>query len=158
MTISSAQGQVDGIFSPRLRWPRTRTAGSRRTKTRCPAAADLDAWVRLRALHDIDGLAQVEPDTMRLRRYHLPARLATHARRRWLRIELAAAHRPSDRRLTPDPRSDDQKGARSRARGTRRPHSVTRRPASMTSKTFRANRRGITERKQLTDRGQAGSK
>ncbi len=57
-------------------------------------AADLDAWVRLLALHDIDGLPDAEPDTMRFRLYHLPARLyhlparlADHARRRWLRIE-----------------------------------------------------------------------
>lgn len=50
-------------------------------------AADLDAWVRLLALHDIDGLADAEPDTMRFRLYHLPARLADHARRRWLRID-----------------------------------------------------------------------
>ncbi|GGS31652.1 hypothetical protein GCM10010269_82640 [Streptomyces humidus] len=50
-------------------------------------AADLDAWVRLLALHDIDDLADAEPDTMRFRLYHLPARLTTHARRRWLRID-----------------------------------------------------------------------
>jgi hypothetical protein len=50
-------------------------------------AADLDAWVRLLALHDIDGLVDAEPDTMRFRLYHLPARLTDHARRRWLRIE-----------------------------------------------------------------------
>jgi hypothetical protein len=43
-------------------------------------AADLDAWVRLLALHDIDDLADAEPDTMRFRLYHLPARLADHAR------------------------------------------------------------------------------
>ncbi|MFI9776710.1 transposase [Streptomyces sp. NPDC051956] len=50
-------------------------------------AADLDAWLRLLALHDIDDLADAEPDTMRFRLYHLPARLADHARRRWLRSE-----------------------------------------------------------------------
>ncbi|WP_268768211.1 transposase [Streptomyces yangpuensis] len=50
-------------------------------------AADLDAWLRLLTLHDQDDLADAEPDTMRLRLYHLPARLAKHARRRWLRIE-----------------------------------------------------------------------
>ena len=50
-------------------------------------AADLDAWVRLLALHDIDDLADAEPDTMRFRLYHLPARLAGHARRHRLRIE-----------------------------------------------------------------------
>lgn len=50
-------------------------------------AADLDAWLRLLALHDIDDLAGAEPDTMRFRLYHLPARLADHARCRFLRIE-----------------------------------------------------------------------
>lgn len=50
-------------------------------------AADLDAWLRLLARHDIDDLADAEPDTMRFRLYHLPARLADHAHRRWLRIE-----------------------------------------------------------------------
>lgn len=48
---------------------------------------DLDCWVRLLALHDQDGMERAEPDTMRYRLYHLPARLATHARRRYLRIE-----------------------------------------------------------------------
>jgi hypothetical protein len=50
-------------------------------------ATDLDAWVRLLALHDVEDLADAEPDTMRFRLYHLPARLTKHARRRWLRIE-----------------------------------------------------------------------
>ncbi|MGW0827893.1 IS1380 family transposase [Streptomyces sp. NPDC002845] len=50
-------------------------------------AADLDAWVRLLALHDVEDLADAEPDTMRFRLYHLPARLTKHARRRWLRID-----------------------------------------------------------------------
>ncbi|MGW2717482.1 hypothetical protein [Streptomyces sp. NPDC001492] len=50
-------------------------------------AAGLDAWLRLLALHDIDDLADAEPDTMRFCRYHLPARLADHARRRRLRTE-----------------------------------------------------------------------
>ena len=48
---------------------------------------DLDCWVRLLALHDHDELARAEPDTMRYRLYHQPARLATHARRRILRLE-----------------------------------------------------------------------
>lgn len=47
--------------------------------------------MRLLALHDIEGLADAGPDTMRFRLYHLPAclpaRLADHARRRWLRID-----------------------------------------------------------------------
>jgi hypothetical protein len=35
--------------------------------------ADLDAWGRLLTLRDTDRLADAEPDTMRFRRYHLPA-------------------------------------------------------------------------------------
>ncbi|WP_436847075.1 hypothetical protein [Streptomyces atratus] len=49
-------------------------------------AADLDAWLRLLTLHDQDELVDAEPDTMRFRIYHLPARLAAHARRRYLRL------------------------------------------------------------------------
>nr|AEU17901.1 hypothetical protein [Streptomyces antibioticus] len=49
--------------------------------------ADLNSWLRLLTLHDQDDLADAEPDIMRFRPYHLPARLAEHARCRWLRIE-----------------------------------------------------------------------
>ncbi|WP_306192019.1 transposase [Streptomyces sp. MK5] len=66
-------------------------------------AADLDAWLRLLTLHDQTSLA-AEPDTMRFRLYRLPARLANHARRRWLRIEhnwpWANAFTTAWRRLT----------------------------------------------------------
>ena len=54
-------------------------------------ASDLDAWVRLLALHTIKDLADAEPETMRFRLYHLPARLADHARRRWLRVDATWA-------------------------------------------------------------------
>ncbi|MGW7673905.1 hypothetical protein ACWGJX_43620 [Streptomyces sp. NPDC054775] len=50
-------------------------------------AVDLDAWIRLLTLHDSKGLADAEPDTMRFRLYHLPARLADPARQRRLRSE-----------------------------------------------------------------------
>ncbi|MGW6412362.1 transposase [Streptomyces vinaceus] len=50
-------------------------------------AAGLDAWLRLLTLHDRPALAGAEPDTMRFRLCHLPARPSRHARRRWLRIE-----------------------------------------------------------------------
>ncbi|WP_328760319.1 transposase [Streptomyces sp. NBC_00271] len=64
-------------------------------------AADLDAWLRLLTLHYSQDLADAEPDTMRLRLYHLPARLA---RRRYLCIERtwpwASAFTISWRRLT----------------------------------------------------------
>jgi hypothetical protein len=49
-------------------------------------AADLDAWTRLLGLHDAGDLAHAEPDTLRYRLWHLPARLTRHARRRWLKI------------------------------------------------------------------------
>ncbi|MCX4784172.1 hypothetical protein [Streptomyces sp. NBC_01264] len=59
---------------------------------------------RLLTLHDQGDLADAEPDTMRFRLYHLPARLAKHARRRWLRIETtwpwAGAFTLAWRRLT----------------------------------------------------------
>lgn len=67
-------------------------------------ACDLDAWVRLLALHDIEDLPHAEPDTMRFRLYHLPARLARHARSRTLRIDAswpwAAAFTTAWARLT----------------------------------------------------------
>lgn len=67
-------------------------------------AADLHAWLKLLTLHDQDDLADAEPETMRFRLYHLPARLACHARRRFLRIERtwpwATGFTTSWRRLT----------------------------------------------------------
>ncbi|MFV2198611.1 hypothetical protein [Nocardiopsis sp. LOL_012] len=41
----------------------------------------------LGARSDEDDLAEAEPESMRFRLYHLPARLARHARRRFLRLE-----------------------------------------------------------------------
>ncbi|WP_269461124.1 transposase [Actinoplanes derwentensis] len=52
----------------------------------CNIAADLTAWTRLLGLHDRPDLAHAEPDTLRYRLLHLPAKLATHARRRVLSI------------------------------------------------------------------------
>ncbi|MFE7243756.1 IS1380 family transposase [Streptomyces sp. NPDC057580] len=49
-------------------------------------AGDLEAWTRLLGLHDVDGLADAEPDTLRYKLWHLPARLVRHARRRVLKI------------------------------------------------------------------------
>jgi hypothetical protein len=49
-------------------------------------AADLAAWTRLLGLHDQPELAHAEPDTLRYRILHLPAKLATHARRRTLSL------------------------------------------------------------------------
>jgi hypothetical protein len=49
-------------------------------------AADLTAWARLLGLHDIDGLKDAAPDTLRYRIWHVPARLVRHARKRLLKI------------------------------------------------------------------------
>jgi hypothetical protein len=49
-------------------------------------AADLDAWTRLLGLHDQQDLADAEPDTLRYRLWHLPAKLTRHARTRTLAI------------------------------------------------------------------------
>jgi hypothetical protein len=49
-------------------------------------AADLDAWTRLLGLHDQQDLVDAEPDTLRYRLWHLPAKLTRHARRRQLKI------------------------------------------------------------------------
>jgi hypothetical protein len=49
-------------------------------------AADLAAWTRLIGLHDQEGLKDAEPQTLRYRLWHMPARLSTHARQRTLKI------------------------------------------------------------------------
>jgi hypothetical protein len=49
-------------------------------------AADLDAWTRLLGLYDQDDLVRAEPDTLRYRLWHIPAKLTHHARRKWLRV------------------------------------------------------------------------
>ena len=49
-------------------------------------AADLAAWCQLLGLYDCDGLQDAEPDTLRYRLLHLPARLVRHARKRILKI------------------------------------------------------------------------
>jgi hypothetical protein len=50
-------------------------------------AADLDVWTRLLLLHDEPELAAAEPETLRTKLYHLPARLTAHARRRTLHLD-----------------------------------------------------------------------
>jgi hypothetical protein len=50
-------------------------------------ASDLDAWTRLLLLHDEPELAAAEPETIRMKLYHLPARLTAHARRRTLHLD-----------------------------------------------------------------------
>ncbi|WP_454857503.1 transposase [Promicromonospora soli] len=55
-------------------------------------ARDLDVWTRLLAFHDHEHLAKAEPATMRELVYRLPARLAHHARKRWLRFDRDHPH------------------------------------------------------------------
>ncbi len=49
-------------------------------------AADLAAWTRLLGHCDDADLREADPDTLRYRIWHLPARLAHHARQRTLKI------------------------------------------------------------------------
>jgi len=49
-------------------------------------AADLAAWSRLLGCHDDPDLRDADPDTLRYRIWHIPARLARHARQRVLKI------------------------------------------------------------------------
>jgi Transposase DDE domain group 1 len=49
-------------------------------------AADLTAWARLLGFHDQPDLRDAEPDTLRYRIWHLPARFVRHARKRNLKI------------------------------------------------------------------------
>jgi hypothetical protein len=49
-------------------------------------AADLAAWTRLLGCHDDEELRDAGPDTLRYRIWHIPARLACHARQRTLKI------------------------------------------------------------------------
>ena len=68
-------------------------------------AAALDAWTRLLLLHDEPALAAAEPETIRRKLYHLPARLTTHARTRTLHLDRtwpwAGAFTTAWRRATP---------------------------------------------------------
>ena len=49
-------------------------------------AADLTAWTRLLGHCDDAELREADPDTLRYRIWHIPARLASHARQRILKI------------------------------------------------------------------------
>ena len=49
-------------------------------------AADLAAWTRLLGCCDDEELREADPDTLRYRIWHIPARLARHARQRVLKI------------------------------------------------------------------------
>ena len=49
-------------------------------------AADLTAWTRFLGFRDDPDLQEADPDTLRYRIWHIPARLARHARERILKI------------------------------------------------------------------------
>jgi len=49
-------------------------------------AADIAAWTRLLGHCDDEELREADPDTLRYRIWHIPARLAIHARQRTLKI------------------------------------------------------------------------
>jgi hypothetical protein len=49
-------------------------------------AADLATWTRLLGLRDDDDLREADPDTLRYRIWHIPARLTHHARQRIFKI------------------------------------------------------------------------
>jgi hypothetical protein len=53
---------------------------------RANIAAGLTAWTRLPGRHDDADLRDAEPDTLRYRIWHIPARLVRHARQRILKI------------------------------------------------------------------------
>ena len=89
-------------------------------------AADLAAWTRLLGCCDDADLREADPDTLRYRIWHIPARLARHARQRTLNISpglaleggiphlLAAALRPARTRLTSTNHPTDTKGGPAR--------------------------------------------
>ena len=54
-------------------------------------AADLTAWTRLLGFHDDDDLREADQDTLRYRIWHIPARLARHARQRILKHQPGLA-------------------------------------------------------------------
>ena len=90
-------------------------------------AADLAAWTRLLGHADDPDLHDADPDTLRYRIWHIPARLARHARQKNPRHQprlalgrgipdlLASALRPARTRLTstnhPTTREESQPGA-----------------------------------------------
>jgi hypothetical protein len=75
-------------------------------------AADLAAWCQLLGLYDCDGLTDAEPDTLRCRLLHLPARLVRHARKRILKISATwpwkKASPPAGSGCAPGPHPADQ--------------------------------------------------
>ena len=74
-------------------------------------AADLAAWTRLLG-HDDQELRDANPPTLRYRVWHLPARLARHARQRILAISRDWPGRrkspPAGTGSAPSPHSPDQ--------------------------------------------------
>ncbi|WP_234381280.1 transposase [Streptomyces sp. NRRL F-5122] len=74
------------LYALHLGQPGGRTEPESALRLAANLAADVEAWTRLLGLHDVDGLADAEPDTPRYKLLHLPARLVRHTRRRVLKI------------------------------------------------------------------------
>jgi hypothetical protein len=89
-------------------------------------AADLAAWTRLLGHRDEEDLRDADPGTLRYRVWHIPARLARHARERVLKLSpdwpwkgrvlrlLAPALRPASTRMTSTNHPRGTKGATAR--------------------------------------------
>ena len=113
--------------------PKIKRLLNARTARRCPGGSlsHWDAWTRLLSFCDDADLRDADPDTLRYRVWHIPARLARHARERILRISprlalerrvphlLAAAVRPASTRLTGTNHHGNAKGEPSRRRRSR---------------------------------------
>jgi hypothetical protein len=84
-------------------------------------AADLTAWTRLLGHHDDEELRKAEPDTLRYRVWHLPARLAVHARQRTVALSPSspAGTACADSRHPPDQHQQpgETEGGQQRASG-----------------------------------------
>ncbi len=84
-------------------------------------AADLTAWTRLLGLGDDPDLREADPDTLRYRIWHIPARLARHARERILKISPAGPGRtrssPAGSGSAPCQHPPDQHGPPPRQKG-----------------------------------------
>lgn len=69
-------------------------------------AAGLDAWMRLLLLHDEPELVVAEPQTIRMKLHHLPARLTAHARSRTVHPDLTWPDLAQGRQRWPPPGSE----------------------------------------------------
>lgn len=129
-------------------------------------ATDLDAWTRLLLLHDKPDLAKAEPETIRRKIYHLPARLhrplpTPHPAPGPVlapgqRLSPPPGNGPPNSRPSPEDRSPPRRGpGRSRQQDTEpvelgAPRGVTRRPTLERPRTNRAASR-VDQREHAAD-------